>query len=48
MKRRELHLQEKDAKHGVLFYSALDTGETDGEDAIPDLIGQPYDSTAIP
>ena len=38
MRRRELHLQEKDAKHGVVFYSALDTGETNGEDAIPDLI----------
>jgi len=38
MNRRELHLQEKDAKHGVFFYSALDTSETNGEDAIPDLI----------
>lgn len=38
MRRRELHLQEKDAKHGVVFYSALDTSETNGEDAIPDLI----------
>lgn len=38
MRRRELHLQEKDAKHGVFFYSALDTSETNGEDAIPDLI----------
>jgi len=38
MRRRELHLQEKDVKHGVFFYSALDTSETNGEDAIPDLI----------
>ena len=38
MRRRELHLQEKDMKHGVFLYSALDTGETNGEDAIPDLI----------
>ena len=38
MRRRELHLQEKDAKHGVFFYSDLDTSETNGEDAIPDLI----------
>jgi RNA polymerase sigma factor (sigma-70 family) len=38
MRRRELHLQEKDAKHGVFFYSALDTRKTNGEDAIPDLI----------
>lgn len=37
MKRRELHLEEKDAKHGVFHYSALDTDETNGEDAIPDL-----------
>jgi RNA polymerase sigma factor (sigma-70 family) len=38
MKRRELHLEEKDARHGVFFYSGLDTGETNGEDAIPDLL----------
>ncbi|WP_166083252.1 sigma-70 family RNA polymerase sigma factor [Erysipelothrix anatis] len=37
MKRRELHLEEKDAKHGVFHYSALDTAEINGEDAIPDL-----------
>ncbi len=38
MKRRELHLEEKDARHVVFFYSGLDTGETNGEDAIPDLL----------
>ncbi len=38
MKRRELHLEEKDAAHGVFYYNALDTDETNGEDAIPDLI----------
>lgn len=37
MKRRELHLEEKDTKHGVFHYSALDTKETTGEDGIPDL-----------
>ncbi|MBS4534389.1 sigma-70 family RNA polymerase sigma factor [Clostridium sp. D2Q-14] len=37
MKRRELHLEEKDAKHGVFHYNALDTDETNGEDAISDL-----------
>ena len=37
MKRHELHLEEKDAAHGVFYYSALDTEETNGEDAIPDL-----------
>lgn len=37
MKRRELHLEEKDAKHGVFHYSALDTDETSGENVIPDL-----------
>lgn len=37
MKRRELHLEEKDSAHGVFYYSALDTEETNGEDAIPDL-----------
>ncbi len=38
MKRRELHLEEQDVKHGVFHYSALDTEETNGVDAIPDLI----------
>ena len=37
MKRRERHLEEKDIKHGVFYYSALDTKETTGEDGIPDL-----------
>lgn len=37
MKRRELHLEEKDKSHRVFYYSALDTEETNGEDAIPDL-----------
>lgn len=37
MKRREQHLEEKDRSHGVFHYSALDTEETNGEDAIPDL-----------
>lgn len=36
MKRRELHLEEKDTAHGVFYYSTLDTEETNGEDAIPD------------
>ncbi|WP_312699241.1 sigma factor-like helix-turn-helix DNA-binding protein [Sedimentibacter sp.] len=37
MKRRELHLEEKDKAHRVFLYSALDTEETSGEDAIPDI-----------
>ncbi|WP_312355414.1 sigma-70 family RNA polymerase sigma factor [Aminipila sp.] len=37
MKRRERHLKEQDAKHGVFHYSALDTKDTNGEDGIPDL-----------
>ncbi len=37
MKRHELYLEEKDRAHGVFYYSALDTEETKGEDAIPDL-----------
>lgn len=37
MRRRELHLEEKDTAHGVFHYSTLDTNETNGEDAIPDL-----------
>ena len=36
MKRREQYLEEKDRSHGVLYYSALDTEETNGQDAIPD------------
>jgi RNA polymerase sigma factor (sigma-70 family) len=47
MRRRELHLQEKDAKHGVLYYSALDTRETNGEDAIPDLISPPVEDMVV-
>ncbi len=38
MKRRELHLEEKDKAHGVFQYSTLDTKDTNGEDAIPDLV----------
>lgn len=38
MKRRELHLEEKDMAHGVFHYSALDTEETTGENGIPDLV----------
>ena len=37
MKRRELHLEEKDMAHGVFHYSALDTEETTGENGIPVL-----------
>lgn len=47
MRRRELHLQEKDAKHGVFFYSALDTSETNGEDAISDLISPRVDDMVV-
>lgn len=38
MKRRELHLEEKDMAHGVFSYNALDTEGTNGEDTIPDLV----------
>lgn len=37
MRRREQHLEEKDRSHGVFYYSALDSEETNGEDAIPDI-----------
>ena len=47
MKRRELHLEEKDAKHGVFHYSALDTDETNGEDVIPDLVSPRVEDIAI-
>jgi RNA polymerase sigma factor (sigma-70 family) len=38
MKRRETYLEERDTSNGVFYYSAMDTGETTGEDGIPDLI----------
>lgn len=38
MKRREIYLEERDTANGVFYYSAMDTGETNGEDTIPDLI----------
>lgn len=38
MKRQKQHLEEKDRSHGVFYYSALDTEETSGEDAIPDIV----------
>lgn len=41
MQRRALFLEEKDGKHGVVYYSAMDTEETNGEEAIPDLTS-PY------
>ncbi|WP_313180872.1 sigma factor-like helix-turn-helix DNA-binding protein [Lacrimispora sp.] len=47
MKRRELYLEEKDAKHGVFHYSALDTDKTNGEDMIPDLSSARVEDTVI-
>lgn len=47
MKRREMHLEEKDSAHGVFYYSALDTNETSGEDAIPDLISPRLEDVAV-
>lgn len=47
MKRRELHLEEKDSAHGVFYYSALDTNETSGEDAIPDLTSPRVEDVAV-
>ncbi|KJJ68611.1 sigma-70 family RNA polymerase sigma factor [Clostridium sp. FS41] len=47
MKRRELHLEEKDKAHGVFHYSALDTKEINGEDAIPDSISLPLEDVVM-
>ncbi|MDD3228984.1 MAG: sigma-70 family RNA polymerase sigma factor [Oscillospiraceae bacterium] len=47
MRRRELHLEEKDSAHGVFYYSALDTEETSGEDAIPDLTSPRVEDAAV-
>ena len=37
MERHERHLVEKDRSHGVVLYSNLDTGNTLGEEILPDL-----------
>lgn len=37
MERHVKHLTEKDAFHGVVLYSELDTDETLGEEVLPDL-----------
>lgn len=47
MKRRETYLEEKDSAHGVFYYSALDTEETSGEDAIPDLTSPRVEDAAV-
>jgi len=47
MKRRELHLEEKDTAHGVFSYNVLDSGETNGEDAIPDLVSPRVEDIAV-
>ena len=47
MKRRELHLEEKDAAHGVFYYSALDTEGMSGEALIPDLISPRVEDVAV-
>lgn len=47
MKRREIYLEERDIANGVFYYSAMDTEETSGEDAIPDLISPPVDDIAV-
>ena len=37
MRRHEQYLEEKDTTHGVIYYSNMDTKDTNGEDAVPDL-----------
>ena len=36
MKRRERHLEEKDAAHSLIHYAAFDTKHSTGEEEIPD------------
>ena len=43
MERRERYLEERDMAHGVFYYRAMDTDETNGEDAIPDLDSPPVE-----
>lgn len=47
MKRREIYLEERDTANGVFYYRAMDTTETTGEDAIPDLTSPRVEDVAV-
>ena len=47
MKRREIYLEERDTTNGVFYYSAMDTEETSGEDAILDLTSPRVEDVAV-
>ena len=47
MARREKHLEEKDAQHGVVSYGELDTVELLGEEAMPDMNSDSVEDSAI-
>jgi RNA polymerase sigma factor (sigma-70 family) len=45
--RHARYLEEKDARHGVVSFSALDTDELRGEEAIPDILAQSVEDGVI-
>jgi RNA polymerase sigma factor (sigma-70 family) len=47
MGRRERYLEERDAANGTILYSDMDTGETLGEEAIPDTEAKSVEQTVI-
>lgn len=47
MERHMQTLEEKDERHRVISYNALDTDETLGEEAVPDLISPSVEDQAI-
>ena len=47
MKHRELYLIERDAAHGTVLYSEMDTDEMTGEDTIPDINAKSVEQTVV-
>ena len=47
MSRRERYLEERDAVHGKVLYSDMDTDEILGEETIPDMDGKSAEQIAI-
>ena len=45
--RHARYLEEKDARHGVVHYSDMDTDELNGEDMIPDLNAEQPEDKAV-
>jgi RNA polymerase sigma factor (sigma-70 family) len=47
MARHARYLEEKDARHGVVSYNALDTDELTGEDAMPDIAAESVEDSVV-